>query len=213
MREVEYTFNVANEDPVHFTVRMDQKTGNNIRPDGAPTPEWTELDFHQCSNCPLAKQENPHCPVALVISDIIHPFEKWASFQDIEVTVKTRERTIISKTTAQKAISSLLGLEIAISGCPLTSFFKPMARFHLPVSSIEETVYRVAGEYLLAQYFLHKDGKNIDLDFEGLNDIYKNMHIMNTSIAERIRAASQTDSTLNALVILDLFSQDRKSVV
>ena len=81
-----------------------------------------------------------------------------------------------------------------------------MARFHLPVSSIEETVYRVAGEYLLAQYFLHKKNKNIDLDFEGLNDIYKNMHIMNTSIAERIRAASQTDSTLNALVILDLFS-------
>ena len=29
---------------------------------------------------------------------------------------------------------------------------------------------------------------------------------MNTSLAERIRAASQTDSTLNALVILDLFS-------
>ena len=44
------------------------------------------------------------------------------------------------------------------------------------------------------------------MNFEGLKKFYEDIHVVNTSIADRIRSASQTDSTLNALIILDLFS-------
>jgi hypothetical protein len=33
---------------------------------------------------------------------------------------------------------------------------KPMARFHLPLASEEETIYRATTMYLLAQYFLRE---------------------------------------------------------
>ena len=61
--------------------------------------------------------------------------------------------------------------------------------------------------YLLAQYFLKKDGQEADLELDGLKDIYRNMQIVNTSLAERLRAASNVDSTVNALILLDMFAK------
>jgi hypothetical protein len=99
-----------------------------------------------------------------------------------------------------------MGLVMATSGCPHTAFFKPMARFHLPLASEEETVYRATSMYLLAQYFLKKEGQNADLELKGLREIYHNMHTVNTAIAERLRGASETDSTVNAIVLLDMYA-------
>ena len=57
---------------------------------------------------------------------------------------------------------------MATSGCPHMDFFKPMARFHLPLANAEETVYRATSMYLLAQYFLQREGKEADMELEGL---------------------------------------------
>ena len=37
---------------------------------------------------------------------------------------------------------------MALSGCPVLEQLKPMARFHLPFASVEETIYRAASMYL-----------------------------------------------------------------
>jgi hypothetical protein len=58
----------------------------------------------------------------------------------------------------------------------------------------------------LAQYFLKKDGQNADLELKGLAEIYHNLHTINTAIAERLRGSSETDSTLNAIVLLDMYA-------
>ena len=92
-------------------------------------------------------------------------------------------------------------------------FFKPMARFHLPLASAEETIYRATSMYLLAQYFLKKEGQEVDLDLAGLKEIYSNIRIINETMARRLRAISEKDVALNSLVILDVFAQTLPFVI
>ena len=135
--------------------------------------------------------------------NIVNRFEDLISYDEIRVDVITAERIISQITTAQIGISSMLGLVIATSGCPHAAFFRPMARFHLPLASKEETIFRATSMFLLAQYFLKKAGRTADLELEGLTRIYDNMQIINMAIVERLRAATKTDSSINAIVILD----------
>lgn len=206
MREIKYRFILENGEIEEFILPINEVTADLQLEEKEEYPQWTKLDFHQCSNCPLSVDKSPQCPLAVSLLDIIQPFERLLSFNRVTLEVELPERKIISETSAQKAISSLMGLRMASSGCPRFSFFKPMARFHLPVSSLEETIYRAAGAYMLAQYFRNKEGQNSDFKLDGLKRVYEHIHVVNTSIADRIRAASKTDSTLNALIILDLFT-------
>jgi hypothetical protein len=82
-----------------------------------------------------------------------------------------------------------------------------MARFHLPFADAQETVYRATSMYLLAQYFLQKEGKEADLEMKGLMNIYTRIQIINEAMASRLRAISEKDVALNSLVILDAFAQ------
>jgi hypothetical protein len=58
----------------------------------------------------------------------------------------------------------------------------------------------------MAQYFLSKEGKEPDLDLKGLAEIYENIHTVNTAIAERLLAASHKDSSVDAVVQLDVYA-------
>jgi len=170
-------------------------------------PSWAKLDFHQCPNCPLTPDTNPHCPLAAHLVDIVRRFEGLVSYSEIQVDVMTAERFITQETTVQRGMSSLMGLVMATSGCPHMAFFKPMARFHLPFASAEETVYRATSMYLLAQYFLHKEGHPADLDLTGLREIYNNIEIVNVAVAKRLRTATEADSAINAIILLDIYTK------
>jgi hypothetical protein len=80
-----------------------------------------------------------------------------------------------------------------------------MARFHLPLASEEETAYRVASMYLLAQHFVGEAGGAPE-GLEGLTRMYDAVHKVNVAVSKRLRAATKTDSSVNALVMLDLFA-------
>jgi hypothetical protein len=95
-----------------------------------------------------------------------------------------------------------MGLINATSGCPYTVFFRPMARFHLPFADSYETVYRVASLYLLTQYFLHKTGKGMDLELEGLKDIYSTIEMIDQGMFNRLRVVTKKEVVLNALTNL-----------
>ena len=45
------------------------------------------------------------------------------------------------------------------------------------------------------------------LDFGGLKDIYDNLHLLNTKIADRIRDAVTTDSSVNGIILLDMLTK------
>jgi hypothetical protein len=194
-------------------IRMDSQTLDRINLEDIPPLAWTELTFEQCPHCPLSAQAHPHCPVAVGLADIAHRFDHIVSFDEIDLEVITEERRVSQHTTAQRAISSLLGLSIATSGCPHTAYFKPMARFHLPLASEENTIYRAAGMYLLAQFFLKKEGSESDPGLFGLRKIYENLHEVNLHIAKRLKSATVTDSSVNAIVLLDSFTSTLPYVI
>lgn len=99
-----------------------------------------------------------------------------------------------------------MGLLMATSGCPLTRFFRPTARFHLPLASTEETTFRAASTYLMAQYFRRLRGEGGELELQGLRSLYADIHRLNHAFAKRLRAATQTDSSVNAVILLDVLA-------
>jgi hypothetical protein len=203
---IRYSFTLEDGSGEIFDLRLDPQSIELLGSTTERTPSWARLNFHQCPHCTLKVQEHPYCPLATNLVNIVKRFDTLLSYDQLHVEVETAERHISQDTTAQTGISSLMGLVIAASGCPHTAFFKPMARFHLPLANEEETIYRATSMYLLAQYFMKKEGEKADLELEGLRDICENIHTVNTAIAERLRAASEKDSALNAIVLLDMFA-------
>jgi len=176
------------------------------KPKGA-LPEWVRLHFNQCPHCPLDSATHPNCPVAECLADVVTRFDKILSYDKVDLEVITSERRVILHTTAQRAIGSLLGVIMPASGCPHTAFFRPMVRFHLPLATRQETIFRATGMYLLAQYHLKKQGRKADFELTGLAQIYQNLNVLNIHIAERLRSFTSTDSSINAVILLDVFTQ------
>jgi len=204
---MEYRFKLPDDNEKSFQLRLDAHEIELIRPEDNQPPDWTRLEFHQCPNCPLNNDTVPYCPAAVSVVDLVRSFDGLASFDEIVVEIFTPERHLIQPTSAQQGISSLMGLLIAASGCPRSAYFKPMARFHLPMSQPEETMYRATTMYLLAQYFRKQGSQDYEMGLEGMGAIYRNMQIVNNYLADRIRAASETDSSVNALIMLDMHAK------
>jgi hypothetical protein len=204
--EIQYCFNVGEGRQEVFELRFDARSLELINKPGQDLPAWTHLEFHQCPHCPLTAADHPFCPVAVSLVDVVNRFDRVISYDEVDLEVITVERRVSQRTTAQRGISSLLGLLFPTSGCPHTAFFKPMVRFHLPLSTREDTVFRVTGMYLIAQYFLEQEGGAVDFKLTGLRTLYDNMHQVNKNITERLRSASITDSSINAVILLDMFT-------
>jgi hypothetical protein len=169
----------------------------------AVPPFWTDLKFNQCANCPLNPAQHPHCPAALQMASAIEPLKALVSFDTVGVTVTQAERTVYAETTAQQAMSSVLGLIMATAGCPWTDRFRPMARFHLPFASEVETVYRSICMFLLAREL--GDASRAE-GFAALEDLYENLHVVNRDMSRRLGAATRTDPARNAMALLDAYT-------
>ena len=172
-------------------------------------PPWTELGFEKCSNCPLSSAQSPRCPMAVRFVPLVHLFGRLHSYDDVLARVETEERTVSKRTTVQRVLRSLMGLLSASSDCPRVTFLKPMAHFHLPFSTSEETIFRVVSTHLLAQYFRKKRGEEVAPDLEGLKQSYRALQQVNMAMAKRMNAVrlEDCDGAINALALLDIFAQ------
>lgn len=187
------------------TVKLDDEKFEHAPPAGE-YPDWCRLEYKQCPNCTLSTIWHKYCPLALRLIPFVN-LPECNSYDDVRAEITMENKTVLAETSAQEAFSSLLGLVMATSGCPHTNFFKPMAWYHQPFSTPDETMYRVCTTYLFSN-FLHKKGKQMTLSFDMLKLIYKNIHIINVHIASRIHSYSKTDSAVNAIVLLDLITND-----
>ncbi len=204
---IHYRFRLADGSQREFQVTLDADTVDIVDEPPADPPPWAALTFHQCPHCPLSPDTDPQCPLALRLVDIVEGLGHVVSHDTVHVEVVTPERRVSQETSAQRASSSLMGLVMASSGCPRLAPFRPMARFHLPLASQAETTYRATSMYMLAQYFVIREGRPPDLDMEGLAAIYNDVSVVNTCIADRLREAATSDSHLNAVVLLDTYAQ------
>lgn len=202
-----YRIRLNEELTEEFDYEMDAETLEIIAaPLLGELPAWTKLGFKQCPNCPLNPDDHPHCPMAVQLHNIVGRFHDTRSIDEVELEVITEQRRVTQTVPLQNAIASLLGLVFPISGCPLTEGMKPLARFHVPLASEEETVFNVAGMYLLAQYFVNVKNRNGVLSFDGLISAYNDLHIVNKHVASRLQAVTSSDSVKNAITLVDMYS-------
>lgn len=211
---ISYTFTLADDSCERFDLGLDPITLTLRDAElPSPPPAWTALSFHQCAHCPYDEARQPVCPAAANLIPLLQRLDHLVSYEQMTIEVVTAERCVSQKTTAQRAIGSLMGLLIAASHCPHTHFFKPMARFHLPLASEDETIYRATANFMLAQYFCRGDKSGPDFTLEGLNAIYNNMQVVNQAMAARLRATAQTDSSVNAIILLDMYAKTMPYVI
>jgi len=201
-----YQFNFPDKEVIELKLEIDCSSVT-LRQNNEDQPFWTELGFNQCPNCPLNIEKETVCPVAQNLTPLLNVSNTLVSYDEVSVTIMTANRTISADTTVQRAMSSILGLIMATSPCPHLEFLKPMARFHLPLASEEETIYRTTSMFMLAQHFKYQQGKDYELGFKGLTENYAKLQIINRALANRIRAAIKEDATVNAIILLDLLSQ------
>lgn len=184
-----------------------------LAPD-AVLPAWTQLDFHRCTHCPLLDAEaHPHCPLAAVLAVPVAALAGIPSWTPVTVEVTMPARTVVASTTLQRAAGSMMGLLSALSGCPHTRAMLPMAMFHLPFSTSEETFFRIMGTYLIAQHLRKREGDSADGDMHGLLEIYSRLRAVNNGMANRIRAAAEHESSVNAIVLLDILAADMSASI
>jgi hypothetical protein len=171
-------------------------------PEGGPLPTWTALDYHQCAGCPLSGDAHPTCPPAVDLVRVMEAFGDVVSHQATEVRVITQERTYLKACDVQTGLGSLFGLIMATSACPILGRMRGMARFHLPFSSMEETVFRTTSSFLIRRYFAARRGRAVDFDLAELRAFYATLQKVNTDFSNRIRYAVQEDASANAVSIL-----------
>lgn len=201
----EYRFRFPNGREERFHVTLDGEKMAPIDALPADLPEWSRLEFKRCDGCPLDPLDHAFCPLAARIARVVDHMTDVVSIDEVDVTVTLDERIVTRSATAQEGLSSLMGIIIATSGCPRTEFFKPMARFHLPFASLEETYYRAASMYMMGQYYRWQNDLSADLDMKGLMRYYADVAKVNAGMAARIRATQREDGAINAIVLLDMF--------
>ncbi len=201
-----YLFIFPDRSTKEFVVRLNKKNLDLIHDDPIPQPDWAKLDSFRCYHCPLDSEKNEYCPIACNLIELFNFFKDFISHKQVVVHIETDERTIFKDTDLQSSISSLLGIYMSTSGCPVMDKLRPMARLHLPFATLEETVYRAVSMYLLAQYFKNVDGKDADWDLKNLIKIYDDVKIVNENFCDKLAHIDMKDAGLNAVVILDTFA-------
>lgn len=204
-----YKFAFEDETEKVFTINLNALTLDYIPSEKKNSPPfWTKLSHCQCNNCPLDEKENEYCPIAYNFIDLFDFFTSLDSFNETMVHIDAPERTYSLKTTVQRGLGSLLGIYMVTSGCPVMEVLKPMVRFHLPFATLEETVFRAVGTYLLGQYFSMKQGIPADFGLESLKDFYLEIQHVNIGIVKRLRSVIAKDAFANAIISLDAFAKE-----
>ena len=203
-----YRFFASRNERTMVEMHFDEQTFRILPCEDEVKPDWTKLSFQRCPNCTLPDGPDAYCPAAAALADFLPRFATRISYEKAVVEVETPSRTIVSKTTFQHGIASLIGLAMATSGCPHTRFLRPMARNHLPFASEEETVLRSLAFHLLAQYVsgIGNGGGALAVSLERLKDNYAALSIVNNAMAERIRSVISRDAAVNAVIILESFA-------
>ncbi len=204
---IRYEFHLPDDRIVAFEFQFDGERYQLVDEEELNRPPWTDLAFQKCHHCPYNGGSGPKtCPAALQIAQVVRKLEHLVSYDKIELKAITPNRTIAQSTSAQEGIGSMLGLLLASSGCPHTEFLLPMARYHLPMASADETLWRASSNFMLAQYFRSEQGAPIQ-GFERLLSLYQNIEIVNQYMARRLRNQVDEDACATAIVFLDNFAK------
>lgn len=202
-----YKFIFKSGEEQEFKIELDKFSLNLIPTGDKFRPKWTKLNCCQCPNCTLDERQHEFCPIAVNLVDIIDYFSIFVSNEPVKVIVTANDRNYSKEVPLQNGVSSMLGIYMVTSGCPVMEKLKPMVRFHLPFASMEETIYRAISMFLVSQYFSYRHGGYPELNLEKLHQAYENVKIVNQSFLKRLQTIDTKDSNLKAVVVLDHFAK------
>lgn len=158
-----------------------------------------------CASCQSACS-NADCSNIQALEHFTDTFFQLASFTELKVVVDIGDIRTQTQTTAQRFLSSLAGLVIALnSGCSRTEILRPMVHFHRPFMSFEESIYRS-----IANAALHHalSNENVSLG-EYVRREYQQLHELNLHLVKHFQGVKpQAEPLVNALVNLDLFVKE-----
>ncbi len=206
--DINYTFEFDNGRIERFELKLDdQSCALDARSIQTEIEPWMDLGYHQCPNCTLSTEEHPQCPIAYNLNAIVKPFEDVVAITVVNVRASLREREVVKRSEIQDGLSSLIGLVMATSGCPILDKLRPMAFTHQPFATTEETIYRAISTYIMAQHLKLDEGQEANLDIEGLAEIYQKVSVLNESFTKRLDDFFEHENiNSNALIILDTFA-------
>lgn len=208
MISIRYQFEFAEGRRRDYEVLLDPQTLNFQSKKSGALPEWAKLTTAQCSHCPLKAETSPTCPIAANLASLVEEFKDEVSHTKTRVTVTTQERSYVKETDVQSGLYGIVGIIMATSGCPVMNFLKPMARFHLPFSTADETIMRSVSFYLTRQYFEHSKDRAFDWELKGLDQHYADIQKVNQGMAQRFKTVIQSgDASRNTVTTLDCFSK------
>lgn len=204
-RTIRYHFEFEDGSSWRYELQFDDR--NNFVPkEGGQIKPWTDLEFHQCSHCPLESAAHPQCPVARNLDQIVEDSKETLSCKRAKIRVEAPERTYSKDCATQEGLRSLFGVVMASSGCPHLDWLRPLARFHLPFADIEETLFRSISLQLLEDLLSGNRG-DISESSAKLKLRYSAVEKVNHSFVERIRSYCKADADKNAIAALDVFVQ------
>jgi len=202
-----FSFKFKDGQEKKIKIRVDEKTLNIIRPEITVPPKWAELTSFKCQHCPLDENKYKYCPLAINLNDVISNFTDYRSYDEVDVTIQTNERSYSKKTSLQIGLGGLLGIVMVACDCPVMGKLKPMMRYHLPFATLEETDYRVLSMYMLAQFVIEKNGGKPDWEMNHLRDLYEDIKLLNQNVCRQIAGIGTKDAVINAIVTLNNFAE------
>jgi hypothetical protein len=205
--QIDYTFALAGGRVREFHIRLRRDTLGLITEARTAYPEWTLLGYHQCTNCPFRPETHERCPVAANLVDVVEYFRDVWSCEEADVEIAVENRTYNKRTSVQNALSGLAGIYMVTSGCPPLDKLRPMVYIHAPFGGLEETLFRAAATYSLAQFFRKRRGKEPDWDLTGLMQVYEDIETVNRCFHGRILDIAVKEAGLNALLQLNCYAQ------
>jgi len=205
-QSLHYEFRFADGSVRSFEVVLQLPGLQFLPPETSVSPAWTRLENQQCRHCPLRSSEVPHCPVARNLAGVIETFRDSMSHERAEVAVRTGAREYRREVALQAGLSSLMGLVMVTSGCPIMDRLRPMAATHLPFATLEETLLRSLSSYLLAQFFRQRRGLVPDWTLARFADAYEDVATLNRCFRDRLATIEMRDANPNALIHLDCFA-------
>ena len=194
---IQYTFTLE-DSTLHYDVNIDREF--DLQQERPEAPEWAQLAYNQCPNCPLTVKDCAYCPAAVDLVQVVTDFQRLPAVKAAKVEVVTPEREYYKETSLEEGLRSLMGLIMATSACPILHKLKPNARNHLPFASQDEFIIRSAALYLLRQYFNYREGMRPDWDLQGLISINEELQTLNQAFWQRVHEACESDSNLKALL-------------
>lgn len=196
---ISYEIKLADGQQYNIDIDIDR----TYRPDSSLNDshaDWTLLESNRCPHCPLPSEQHRYCPAAVDIENIARQFGDTLSIERADVWVHMDKRDYFKNCDAQTWINSLFGLILASSGCPLLSKLKPLAHIHLPFATLDETIRRLVGTYLINQYLVFREASGKpDWELKGVAELYRRLKEVNIHLMRRMREASSEDATVNAM--------------